>query len=338
MNESIKMPSEVKQIFNFFEGRKKLKKLPIPSGLTKTILNGLLTLIPEEIHHSKILERPKLTQVVFDLLQYQLRLNDRLDFEGANKEVLINLVEETKSKEKTSYNKLESSVKNLEEKNEAHKVMKLIDQMTLEVEFIEKHVRSESFELTVNSSLEYRRLVNAINNLTVITILFGESFFDGRLKPITKDEMSYQEIQNKYLWMFENNPRNKLERTIMIMERATTIYQIDDDKHGYQIDRLLNIPSIAAGADKEFGLYHMNEMTLSSLRKRFLKETIDMGLGILPTKGTADGFKMIQWFGEQLIRSSRRNKHLLENTGLMKKISNTSKLPLREKAFIQGKI
>lgn len=336
MSESTEMPSEVKQISNFLQGRKQLKEIHLPSGVTKTIINGLMTLIPEEVRRSRILERPELLQTVFDLVQYQIRFNDRLDFEGANKTEIKNLLDETKDRERLASDKLRESIGNLADKAEADRAKALVKQLVEETEFVEKYVRSPAFELTTENALRYRRLVNAIGNSNVTAILMGKGALDDRLKPIENEEMSFGGLEKKYSWMFGNDPKNKLERAVIIMERASTVMQIIDDVHGYQIDKLLGVPSIAAAVFQS-NKNQRGKKESNQLKKRFIKEAIDAGLGRIPMKGIATGFGTLQKIGAFVVRSASRRK---DTSALLERFPKN--LPgsagVREKAYMTGKL
>lgn len=333
MNEITELPGEIKQFRNYQIGQAEIRKAEIQSPMVRSILGGLLTIIPQEVHQSRILERPELLSVAGDLISFQIALNDRLDFALSGRQDISNLIEESVDKEKRTRERLNSSTRILDDPAKAHWIRSTVDNLITETEVIEKYVRENSSTLSFADAIKYRRLVNAIASCTVTSVLLGREHLAERMQAISEDKLSWDTISRKYDWVFGDSARNPVEKAVIVMDRIATSGQIDDDWFGRHIDELLTIPSPALIAIRNnAGNEEATKQKLYQERKIFIDDARKQGLGMLPVKAVTMGFKEMQKANRVVTRNARKHYPLLEKFGLTSKL----KLPARETAYVEG--
>jgi len=333
MNEITELPGEIKQFNNYRIGREEIKKAGIQSPMIRSILGGLITIIPDEVHQSRILERPELSSVAGDLISFQIALNDRLDFALSSRKDINSIIEVSREKEDRARERLNLSTRILDDPAKAHWIRSAVDNLVTETEVIEKYVRENSSNLSFADAIKYRRLVNAIASCTVTGVLLGREHLAERLQTINKDNLNWDTIYRKYEWVFGNTAKNSVEKAVIVMDRVATAGQIDDDWFGRHIDDLLAIPTPALIAIREAnGNEEEAKQKLYQQRKIFIDDARTQGLGMLPVKAVTVGFKEMQKANRVVTRSARKHYPLLQRFGLTSKL----KLPVRETAYVEG--
>src|ERR1035437_5588556 len=112
----IRLPNEREQVINFARARRKLSEAPYKPGyMQKGIILGLMTVLPNEVKSSGILNNPQRMAVVDAFVAYQVRANDRLDFEGAGRNDIGSIIDEAKQKEQLYRGKLDVALQALPE-------------------------------------------------------------------------------------------------------------------------------------------------------------------------------------------------------------------------------
>ncbi len=219
MNEITELPGQIKQFNNYRFGREEIKKAGIQSPMIRSVLGGLLTIIPEEVHQSRILERPELSSVAGDLISFQIALNDRLDFALSGRQEIKGLIEKSEEKEKRAREAFDSSARILDDPAKAHWIRSVVDNLVTETEVVEKHIRENGSNLSFADAIKYRRLVNAIASCTVTGVSLGREHLAERLQTINKDDLNWDTIYHKYEWVFGETARNPVEKAVIVMDR-----------------------------------------------------------------------------------------------------------------------
>jgi hypothetical protein len=205
-----------------------------------------------------------------------------------------------------------------------------------ETETVETYVRMHRDTLSFDESERYRNIVNAVSSCAVSAVIFGAERFRDRLVPI-QGEVSWNSIYEKYKWMMGDSPRNSLERALMIMQNLGMAVQVDDDRTGMDIDKLLNIPSLGLVALRE----HHNDMDstvefLDEVKDAYVDKSIDLGMGILPAKGFSGMFTLLMNIGEEALRKAKSDNDSALNR--MAKRFYSKRGLSRENAYIEGRL
>ena len=332
------LPSEVGQLKNFLRAPKIMEGPEnIHSSIVKQILRGLLSIIPEEVERSKFLESPKLQEVVSHLLQLQLALNDRLDFEGAVKPVPSELTVRAQAHERSIRKDLDQSIQCLDDPSVVLFLQKVVQSAVTETEYIEEQARKPHVLSGLEHSIEYRRSVNAVAMCAVCAAIFGKESLGDRMRLIEKSDVNDVKIQEKYAWVFGDRSETAVERAMQAMERLTTVHQIDDDWAGRHIDDRLGVPSIAIAAlrDADFD-ETLAKKTLDRERGNYIQQARQIGLGFLPTHAATAGLQFLQDVNGFVTRVGNRHASVLKQLGLLDPLADL--LPARESAYIKRDI
>lgn len=335
-NSIPELPSERQQVVNFARARRKLSEASYkPHLMQKGILLGLMTVLPVEVKASGILNNPKKMAVVDALVAYQVRVNDRLDFEGSGRNDLAEITKESKQVETDYRQKLEHTLSGLSEQ-ERGKTMEIIDSSLREVEAVELWIREKRDNSDLNFSTVdiYRNIVNAISNVSITAIMLGPERFSSHLNPIPADQLNIQAVLDKYAWVFGNHPATSAEQAVMIMHNVAMVSQIIDDMYGDDIDKLLNIPTyFSAALAMTGGDRNTAKRFLNQEADRYKEKAHELGLGKLAIKAPMVFMSAMERMNMSITRRARSNKSL---RGLM--IKHYPNQYLREKRFIEGKL
>jgi hypothetical protein len=319
-----KLPSEFRQIGNFLNAKSKLKNVPNLRGSQTTILLGLMTIIPEEVKLSGILENPQRLAVIGAIVNYQIALNDRLDFEGAKRTDISDLMQEARNREVSARTKLDTMLINLPEA-ESKQAKDGIDVAVGEIEFTEKWIREK------RDIDRYRNLVNAALNVATISVLFSREKLPLQEQIGNNENTTIEDLADKYAWVMGDNPSNNVERAVMIMHNVVMAAQIVDDWHGRNIDELLNIPSYASGALKMAdGDKKTAKAVLNRKRSEYKAKARALGLGTIATEGPIMLTSILSGAYSFLVKRARSSE-------LLRKKLNY-RFALRETGFMSGKL
>lgn len=337
MTEFAKLPGNIRQFVNFQRSRGEITNTQAESTFIRLALQGYLTLIPEEVHQSRILEKPDLLQAAGDMIQFQLAFNDRIDYQYSGRTDIDDLIYDSAKKEQAARNQLDLSLHALENPAEAFRLQGVVNNLARETEFVEQFIRTKP-QIKYEDALQYRRLVNAIAMCSVTRMLMREKYQGSKLSETDKTELTWEGVNNKYAWLFnsDNNGLNRLEIAMKIMERLTTVAQLDDDLFGRHIDEKLNVPSTALTAiHDQNGNVEKAEDVLNNYRRNFLSEARTLGVGVLPSKAFSTTFKEMQRATRIFTRNARKYHNLLQHTHL-----HAPKMFARhrEMAYIRGQI
>lgn len=281
------LPGEFKQIKNFLDAKKRLKDVPNRRGPQTTILLGLMTIIPEEVKSSGILENQQRLAAIGAIVNYSISLNDRLDFEGAKRTDISDLMQEAKNREVSTRAKLDAVLTNLPEA-ESKQVKDSIDVAVEEIEFTEKWIREKRDNNTISFSDidRYRNLVNAIINVATTSVIFGRENLSPQKQIVNNKNITIEDLADKYAWVMGDNPSNNVARAVMIMHNVAMAAQIVDDWSGRVIDELLNIPSYASGALRMTDNDKLAaKVILNRKRNEHKAKARALGLGTIATEG-----------------------------------------------------
>ncbi|MCB9790090.1 hypothetical protein H6762_03845 [Candidatus Nomurabacteria bacterium] len=317
--------SEIGQLGNFASGRREIKSLDDydPGVVQEAAITGMLTIIPDIVHQSEILSSPERMAMVDKFVAFQSRFNDRVDFEGAGRDGVSSLVDESRELEKKAWLEFEQSVEHLQDKEI---ILSLVKDYIDETEAVERHIRLNRHRLSYDDVEKYRSYVNAIATVVLSSVILGDSFLDQSRTGHIDGQLSYEAVKSKYGWVVNGSPSkdSKQEKAVVIIYNMAMASQVDDDWWGRSIDQLLNIPSFASGALQEFGNDEERaRQFLRGVKDSYVKQAQKHGLGIIPSKGMAALSGIMQRFAHVVAKKARRF---------------TDRLPFREKAFVTGKL
>lgn len=322
-------PGEVAQFRNFVNSRLEMKRMEQPPGKgLSVLLSGLQTIIPNEVRETGIMQNPDHLATVQNMLTYQIRINDRIDFEGVGRSDIADLIDTTRAREEEAKNKFETTLSKLPDVQRAD--IENVTQTTInEITYVENWIRQkrDAKEITFKDVDTYRQLVNAISTVGDLAAIFGSDKFPGNLihNPDTASVQNIQDVIDKYAWMFGNNPNSNLERTAMIAFHLAMDGQISDDWQDRRIDLKMHVPSYGVFAMRMHGgdRYYANKF-LKNLRAQHRNQARELGLGRLPTKAVST---FLSW--AMVVK-----RHGTNNAG---KFGLMDRLPLRERAYAQGR-
>jgi hypothetical protein len=186
MIERERFPNKFKQVVNFLKGHREIKKDKdtYEAGFVqKGILYGLNTLIPKTVRRSGILNDSARREMVDKLLIYQVRLNDRLDFERSRRTDMSDIVTEATEKEAEAKEQLEESLIGFDEG-----LKQIIFNMLEEVEIVENHAARRAGMMTFDEVEQYRNIVNAISNCLLTVTILGTNSLNGRLTTLSEED------------------------------------------------------------------------------------------------------------------------------------------------------
>lgn len=336
MGESNEFPGNITQVQNFLKatGEVKIANLEYKAGgIQSGILYGLETLIPNEVKASGILTNPDRRRMVDDLLAFQVRLNDRIDFANAHRQETAEFTKDAINKEAEAKIKLDGSLS----KVQSPELETTIGNAAAEVEVVETYIASRKGNLSFDDIEKYRNIVNAISNCAVTRAILGPNYLTDRLQTLPSDKMNWQGIYEKYRWVLSSDPQNNVERTVQIMHNLGMAGQIDDDWYGRHIDQAMGIESFASAAlvEKAHDPKQAKEF-LNDIKSAYLAQAKRLGLNPAGAILIDEVQKRMQKVMNWVTRKARYS----ENTHL-KKYLNTKVVPkmgIREKAFAQGEI
>ncbi|MDO8488426.1 MAG: hypothetical protein Q7S31_03905 [bacterium] len=336
MSESNEFPGNITQVQNFLKATGEVKIANVEykaGGIQSGILYGLETLIPNEVKASGILTDPDRRKTVDDLLAFQVRLNDRIDFANAHRQETIEFTQDAILKEADAKTKLDASLR----KVQSPELEVTIRDATAEVEAVEAYIASRKGNLSFDDIEKYRNIVNAISNCAVTRAILGPNYLADRLQTLPADKMNWQGIYDKYRWVLSSEPQNNVERTVQIMHNLGMAGQIDDDWYGRHIDQVMGIESFAtASLDEKAHNPEQAKEFLDDIKSSYLTQAKRLGLN---PAGAAliDG---VQKRMQKVMNWVTRKARYSENTHL-KEYLNTKVVPkmgIREKAFARGEI
>lgn len=336
MSGSNEFPGNITQIQNFLKATGEIKAANLEyktGGIQSGILYGLKTLIPHEVNISGILINPDRRRMVDDLLAFQVRLNDRIDFANVHRQEIAKFTQEAILKETDAKAKLYTSISKIR----SPELEVTIGNAIAEVEVVEAYIASRRGNLSFDVIEKYRNIVNAISNCVVTRSILGPRYLADRLQTLSSDQMNWEGINEKYRWVLTSDPQNNVERTIQIMHNLGMAGQIDDDWYGRHIDQAMGIESFASAAldEKAHNPVQAKEF-LDDIKNSYLVQAKRLGLNpageALIDKVQRRMQKVMNWVTRKARYSE--NTHLREylNTKVVPKMG------IREKAFAQGVI
>ena len=336
MNESNEFPGNITQVKNFLKATGKVKTANFEyktSGIQLVILYGLETLIPNEVEASGILTNPHRRRMIKNLLEFQVRLNDRIDFANAHRQKTAEFTQDAIKKEAEAKTKLDASLS----KVQSPELEVTIKNATAEVEAVEAYIGLRKGNLSFDDIEKYRNIVNAISNCAVTRAILGPNYIADRTTTLPTNKMNWQGIYEKYRWVLSSDPQNNVERTVQIMHNLGMAGQIDDDWYGRHIDRALGIESFASAAlnEKAHNLEQAKEF-LDDIKSAYLAQAKKLGLnpaGVVLIDGVQKRMQKVMNWVTRKARYSE-NPHLKEY--LNAKV--VPRMGIREKAFAQEKI
>ena len=292
-------PQEVSQIKNFVKGGNEIRGLGPESGKKlKFLLLGLHTIVPQELQESGILNNKPHAAAVSSLLDYQVSLNDVMDFKGM-KEPTPDLVNLANEREQVSRDKFDKSLEVLPEDKRGF-IEEVSENAIREVTFIETWIRNvrDNQRATFNDVDLYRKLVNAVSTVCDVATIFGPEKFAGKLNTIPEKELTMQSIIDKYAWVFSTSPNDEIERATMIAFNTTMDVQVADDWQDRDIDEAMSIPSYGTAAI----LRYESDEPGKKEAKRFLKQIKDdyrnkakeLGLGKISADGLSKAMSALE--------------------------------------------
>jgi len=339
MKKLVRFPGQFQQCVNFFRSLWLLRNLNLNPRTLKPILIGLLIIIPDEVKKSRFLERTDLLKIVQALLDYQLALNDLMDFVLSGRNNINGLIKKTRERVNKNRKNLDLLIDKLGDLDEKILIRKITDNCIDETWEVEKYVRRITDKLDLSGAIEYRRIVNAIAICSVISVIFGRQSLEKRLYSISKNSFDWDNINKKYQWVFGNSPKNSIEKAVIVMDRITTMAQLDDDWSGRHIDALLRVPSTALIALKETGNDENAALKrIQSERKRFVKKAKEQRLVSIAVDVVNFGFRNLMKLEETVTVIGRKYKRLYLLLKEIPVIKSRLQLPPREEAYILGKI
>jgi len=333
------VPSQVQQFKHFLKSFISLRGLGLNPHTLLPIITGLMIIIPDEVRNSGILENPKQIKVASKLLDFLLVMNDRLDFELSGRKDISKILYEGNKREANARKKLALSIHNLSDSEEQLKLERIINSCRTESEVVEKYVRKSSRELDFNDAIIYRRLVNAIMICVVTNVILKDDSLSKRLERLEKEDRNYEKVYKKYEWIFSDNPKSHVEKAIVVMDRMTTMAQLDDDWFGRHIDVLLYIPSPAIVALRDaVGDEEKAYIRINKTRKFFINEAKRQGLANIPIDIFAFVFRELMRFERNVTIIGKSHPKLFNILEKIPIIESLTHLPPREDAYIEGKL
>lgn len=336
MNESNEFPGNITQVQNFLKATGEIKTANLEykaGGFQSGILYGLETLIPNEVKTSGILTNPDRRKMVDDLLAFQIRLNDRIDFANAHRQKTAGFTQDAILKEAEAKTKLDASLNKIQ----SSELVVTIRDATAEVEAVEAYIASRKGNLSFDDIEKYRNIVNAISNCAVTKAILGSNYLADRLQTLPADKMNWKGIYEKYRWVLSSDPQNNVERTVQIMHNLGMAGQIDDDWYGRHIDQAMGIEAFASAAlDEKAHNPEQAKEFLDDIKSAYLAQAKRLGLNPAGAALIDEVQKRMQKIMNWITRKARYS----ENTHL-KEYLNTKVVPkmgIREKAFAQGEI
>jgi len=332
------LPRPLEQFANYIKAQKEIKSAEIASRTQRFVVGGLMTLIPNEVRESGFLENPNFFGVVDNLILFQGTFNDRLDYSLSHNETVQKGIGVVEARETKFYEKLKKSLTALNPL-EANRLSGLVQDYIGETECIEKSIRAGATIPTVAKALEYRRLVNMILECATISVILGEQRTSPYTKHIEAENLSWENIYQKYSWIFEGVALTVTERAIIVMERVAAAAQIGDDWHGIDLDKRLNVPSIAIAA-----LNYHNENKkeakndLNSLERHFIKEAKKYGLNPLAAEGVTFGLKFSCGLVKNCLNFAKRHHTSLLENEWYQSVWVKAEMLRRERDYIEGKL
>jgi len=329
----IQLPNEREQLVNFTRARRALSEAPYKPGyLQKGIILGLMTVLPDEVKSSGILNNPQRMAAVDAFGAYQVRANDRLDFEGAGRSDIGNIIDEARQKERLSRFKLDVVLQALPE-GDRSQVAEIIDTSLQEVEVVEKWIREKRDSKTLDfTAIDiYRNTVNAIENTSTTAMVLGPSRLSSHTLPIPEQQRDIQSILDKYAWVLGNHPATSAERAVMIMHNLSMAAQVIDDLRGQKIDNLLDIPTYASGAKRLTGGDRKAARAILNAKiVAYKAKARELGLGKLATEGSLGIVSTFETVGALVTRKAR-------SSDLMRRLVGKH-LFLRELKYVDGEL
>jgi len=330
-------PAESKQ--NFFRGNKEIEQSAIRSRNVKAMIGGMMTLIPEEVHQSGFLKDEKFIDVLENFADLECTFNDWLDFSLSGKDSLGQETQLANERDTRAKRELDDSLLVLDNPAEAFRIKGLIEDSRRETEIIDNYIRTRGKDISVEESMKYRILAGTIFNCAAVSIILGREKTQQFTSHISDEDLNYENIYKKYEWIFEGRTNNKIERTVVIMERVASFMQIDDDWAGIDIDTALNVPSVAIVALNEFNGDRVKAAEkLKALRASIVEDTKKQGLGLLPTEGLSLATKLLYKASEIVVNATMEHYEFLSKFEKFRDRMGTPTFLQRERAYIRGEL
>lgn len=318
---------EIEQVKNFIRGGREILNMEGERNLKQTFfLAGIQTIIPQEIFESGFLHNPSRQTVLKRQINHQVRLNDIIDFQGADNGNIQDLIQETADKETEAKHLLDESIDQLPE-GEREGTRMVIENSVQEVKFVEEWIREK--QNAKNISLvdvdTYRSLTNIISIVASVSTIFGPEVLANRTAPLDNKNLTIQDILDKYAWVFGTSPENNIERAIMIMFHTVMDGQLSDDWHDKYIDKAMHVPSFGRiVARMNGGNKKLAERDINRMREEHRAKARELGLGRIATHGVSKIISLAEAMKKRSVNGAKR-------------FGKTPPLTIRERAYAEGR-
>lgn len=322
--------TELAQVSNFAETFRE-ENIKNVKGLCGLVVKGLYTIVPEEVKSSGFTESKEKVSVANALLNYQVWLNDRIDFTQSGRKDIGDIIGYLKTEEEESRSRLRKTLEQLG----SDETNALISTTIKEIELAESHFHLFNREPSFDDTERYRNLVNAISNYALSALILGEDkFADKRVG--SEEPKTWDELHQKYSWIMNSEYSNDSQRAVIIMHKLAMAAQIYDDWKGQHIDRQLGIESFATAALREKGGNKKEaEQFLLSVKDAYEREARELGIGLVPQKGFDFMQKVLQDGMAWATKTARFSQVPVIRKNTAKAVN---KLGNREMLYAEGKI
>jgi hypothetical protein len=322
----VSLPGKARQIKNFAEAALELRKKNI-GQVQQLALTGLMTLIPEEVRDTGILESPERLQLIDQLLEYLMALNDQIDLakvvEGDAE--IANLTNQAISGAQEG---LSQAIDRLPP-HQAEQLRNFLEQGLREIQFYEANTNDQ---LDIAQVEQYRNTINAINECLINACIFGPQHFEEK-SANSLSPTSLEDIDAKYAWLKKGKiAHKKLDQALIITHQMAMATQIIDDWRGRVIDSALGIPSFASAARHQTKNDNDARKLLWKQKDIYRQNAQQLGLGNIPARGSLAAFGGLMRFQRLAIRKAQEHPNLSPSQKLLKR------LKLREKLRVKGQI
>lgn len=305
-----------------------------PRGLRRGPLWGMAA----QLEASNFMTSAEDKNVVNTLGKYQVTLNDLLDFEGANRPELQDILTHARSDSVKAKSNLDAAIDKITDPNKQTEIRRLIENSVTELSFAERYVRSGAFPITLDSVDQYRNVVNAINEVVDLALVLGTSDFQARLGTIPDNQLSWDALYEKYRWVFEGQFQNDSQKYTIMLHNLAMAAQLVDDWHDTDIDGLLNIPSFGAVAMKTYeGDKVMARQEVARRIRTYKNKAHSVtGLGYFSQQLFISGLNWFKSASNFAMRQAKYGENSRIKAGFAKFVRST--LGQREQQYVTGKL
>src|SRR3989344_241930 len=288
----------------------------------RIIFFALYLIIPGQLHRSVIMKSSARLELQDLLMRFLIELNEEIDFTLAFRKDLHNFIKYLKAQRIKTEVLLQRKIQELKF-NDIYSALK---QVIKEVGLIEKSYRKFQLDLVLVD--EYRNLVDAIENILVIAVVFQDK---SLLKLLGQKAGRLSAIKDNYQWVFNQKFQTPIESAIVILHNFVMSNHIDDDWFSRHIDEKLNIPTYASAAIKKYKNAELARVHLKIIKKQYLDKAIKLGFSSSYVYFFSNVCLILFWLDGWLCEYGRNHpQSFLTNLFL------NNWTPEREKAYMCG--